>query len=53
MEKRIAIRKRDDFGIISAFMPGPRFEVSFPPFLCVTVDVKNDFHQTPLWAIKA
>ncbi|WP_165602446.1 hypothetical protein [Enterobacter genomosp. O] len=53
MEKNIAIRKRDNFGISSALVSRTGFEMTAPPFLRMVVNVQNNLDEPSFRTIKA
>ncbi|HBH7068410.1 TPA: hypothetical protein KWI17_003843 [Enterobacter cloacae] len=52
MEKNIAIRKRDNFGISRALVSRTGFEMIAPPFLRMVVNVQNNLDEPSFRTIK-
>lgn len=52
MKKRIAICEGDDFDVTYALMTRAGFKMSFPCFLCVFIDVKNNLDKPASLAVQ-
>lgn len=53
MEKNIAIRKRDNFGISRALVSRAGFKMTAPSFLCMVVNVQNNLDEPSFRTVKA